>query len=525
MRIAERAELLVASSGRQTGSTWQPRLFLLLAAAMGMMFAALPPAWSAALLVSAVIVLLILIYPLMGVGLVLLAGPLGALENVALPGIGVGSGQALLFLTVGSWLAGGALRRRITLPHTRLNIPLAMFVGAAALTVPGSASIGLGLKELLKWIEVGAIMVMVVDLADRSSLNGRRATFLVLSMLLLAGLSQALVGIWQFGLRGHGPEHFSVLGRFFRAYGTFEQPNPFGGFMSLSVFLGLGTFTGMLFQLLRDRYRREGVPGREGKEERAGVWTKIGSLAAVGVCAVSCTLALFFSWSRGAWLGFAAGVVVLMLFLPRKLVHGAAVGALAVVLGGGLFAAGAVQGVLPSDLVQRVTNINQGVALGDVRGVDINDANYAVLERLAHWQAALEMARDHLWTGVGFGNYEAAYSAYALINWPDALGHAHNYYLNLLAEVGMLGLSAYLLLWGSVVWRTIRIMGKAEWPERGIAVGLLAAWASLSVHHLVDKLYVNNIYLQIGVMLGLLQLLAGENRDQAEGSRTSWMER
>ena len=29
----------------------------------------------------------------------------------------------------------------------------------------------------------------------------------------------------------------------------------------------------------------------------------------------------------------------------------------------------------------------------DVRGVGINDANYAVLERLAHWQAALEMWR------------------------------------------------------------------------------------------------------------------------------------
>jgi len=144
---------------------------------------------------------------------------------------------------------------------------------------------------------------------------------------------------------------------------------------------------------------------------------------------------------------------------------------------------------------------------GDVRGVDINDANYAVLERLAHWQAALGMARDQLWWGVGFGNYEPTYAAYALINWPDPLGHAHNYYLNLLAEVGVIGLLAYLLLWGVIVWQTWRLLARLDGAERGIVLGLLACWAALTVHHLVDKLYVNNIYIHLGVMLGLLALL------------------
>ncbi|MGB4869875.1 MAG: hypothetical protein WBP47_07475, partial [Candidatus Promineifilaceae bacterium] len=43
--------------------------------------------------------------------------------------------------------------------------------------------------------------------------------------------------------------------------------------------------------------------------------------------------------------------------------------------------------------------------------------------------------------------------------------------------------------------------------ERGIILGLMACWAALTVHHLVDKLYVNNIYIHLGVMLGLLALL------------------
>jgi hypothetical protein len=35
-------------------------------------------------------------------------------------------------------------------------------------------------------------------------------------------------------------------------------------------------------------------------------------------------------------------------------------------------------------------------------------------------------------------------------------------------------------------------------------VGLLGTWTHLSVHQLVDSLYVNNIHLALAVLLGLL---------------------
>jgi hypothetical protein len=47
-----------------------------------------------------------------------------------------------------------------------------------------------------------------------------------------------------------------------------------------------------------------------------------------------------------------------------------------------------------------------------------------------------------------------------------------------------------------------------DWHKRGLALGLLAAWTALSVHHLFDKLYVNNLYIFFGAMLGLQQVLA-----------------
>jgi O-antigen ligase len=172
-----------------------------------------------------------------------------------------------------------------------------------------------------------------------------------------------------------------------------------------------------------------------------------------------------------------------------------------------LFFLGIRFNLAPASVTSRISTFSEDLRFGDVRGVDINDANYAVLERLAHWQAALDMARHQPWLGVGFGNYEAAYPAFALINCPDALGHAHNYYLNLLAETGVVGLGAYLFFWAAVFWQTLTVLGQLKWPERGIALGLLAAWVALATHHLVDKLYVNNIYIHLGVMLGLLQLL------------------
>jgi len=48
------------------------------------------------------------------------------------------------------------------------------------------------------------------------------------------------------------------------------------------------------------------------------------------------------------------------------------------------------------------------------------------------------LAGDRLW------HYQAAYARYSLPKWRMALGHAHNYYLNIAAETGLIGLLAYV---------------------------------------------------------------------------------
>ena len=472
---------------------------------LGLILSQLPLPVAAGVVGGTVVLLLIIIQPLFGLAIALLLGPFGALENVVFGPSLFDSGQIALFVAIGAWIARGLSRRRINIPKPFLLIPFALFVFVMGLTLLQARSLTFGMRELIKWLEMAVIMLMVVDLGGELLKNNKqnRAWVILLGMLLLTGLVQAGVGIWQFGLRGHGPEHFIILGQFYRAYGTFEQPNPFGGFMHLTGLLALGTSLGLgshfVLQWWRKRKCELSIVNRQ---------LLIGNyqfviLSCLVICGVAMTLALVMSWSRGAWLSFGAGTAVIIFFWPRDRKYGFLMVGLGVV---GLIVAMQFT-LVPASITDRLVSFTQDLQFGDVRGADINDANYAVLERLAHWQAALGMFRNQIWLGVGFGNYEPAYAEYALINWPDPLGHAHNYYLNLLAETGVLGLLAYVGFWSAVFIQTIRALKQKNWFLRGMVLGLLAAWVALAVHHLTDKLYVNNIYIHLGVMLGLLQLL------------------
>lgn len=463
----------------------------------------LPLPLAVGLVVGTALLIATVLYPLFGLGVALLLGPFGALEGIIFGPTLLDSGQITLLLTFAAWIGMGLARRRLRIPHAAFNVPWLLLVLITALTLLDAYSIPLGLIELLKWLEIGLIVWLILDLA--SDPTRRPAGFpavmrFVLVMLLTAGTVQAFIGIWQFGLRGKGPEHFLVLGRFYRAYGTFEQPNPFGGYMNLTALLAIGLVLGLL--VAWGERRRDHVTSSH--LSPYGVW-----LVVALVSAVAGSLGLILSWSRGAWLGFLAGLAVLALFSSRRLLPGFLLMSVsAVLLGGGLLIGTSAEFGPALAVVDRLGGFGDEFTLGDVRGVDINDANYAVIERLAHWQAAVAMARDDMWTGVGFGNYAAAYGDYDLLNFPDALGHAHNYYLNLLAEIGLPGLLAYVIFWLVLMGQAIRLAQRTAWPERGIVVGLLAAWVALAVHHLVDKLYVNNIYVHLGAMIGLLQLFA-----------------
>jgi len=240
----------------------------------------------------------------------------------------------------------------------------------------------------------------------------------------------------------------------------------------------------------------------------ARIWFDVWRFILYGVCTLLLAAALFLSFSRGAWLGAAASVGALIVFAPKRLWMGAALAAIALIGLIGLSSAG----LLPSAINDRLADAGTLLDIHDVRGVPINDANYALIERQAHWQAALNMLTEHPWTGVGFSNYQPVYEQYRLLNWPMPLGHAHNIYLNVAAETGLIGLSFYLVLWLTVFALNLRTICHAQGVERAIAIGLLGAWVFLSTHMLVDNLYVNNTHILIAVLLGLLSVMYQHTR-------------
>jgi O-antigen ligase len=162
---------------------------------------------------------------------------------------------------------------------------------------------------------------------------------------------------------------------------------------------------------------------------------------------------------------------------------------------------------VPDIVAERFATVGDYFGFEDVRGVRANDDNFAIVERRAHWQAALSMFEDSPWLGVGFGNYAVAYPKYSLPKWDDPLGHAHNYYLNVLAEAGILGLVTFLILWGAIFWQAWRGVRTARGWAIGVAAGVFGVLVALSIHNFFDNLFVHAMYIQVGLTLGLVPVL------------------
>lgn len=456
------------------------RYLVLVAIGLGISLSLLfvPLQWSAGFILVTIACGAALLQPDLGLAIAVLVGPGKALAWATLPGLPAEPGQVFVALTIAGWLLRGLYERRLYLTLGPVSTSLLLYVVVGALSLWDATDPIEGLKELLKWLQVIGVSVMVVDISQRGRLSW------LVAAALLAGMLQAGIGLWQFEIRGTGPPSFEVTEGRYRAYGTFEQPNPFGGFMGLIWPLAVavaisGVGPSGLKSITRNR------------------------LAALAVAVVT-IMALLASYSRGAWVGALAASGMMVIFWPRRRWIGIAFAGF--VLATMLFLAH--RGWLPSGAAERLGSLTDIARVSDVRGVHITSSNFSLIERFAHWQAAMSMAQAHPWLGVGIGNFEAAYPDFRLSNWQYGLGHAHNAYLNVAAETGMIGLASYLFFWGVVFASTMKILATNRAWERAIALGLLGVWTHLSVHHLVDNLLVNNVHVYIGILLGMQVVVA-----------------
>jgi O-antigen ligase len=180
------------------------------------------------------------------------------------------------------------------------------------------------------------------------------------------------------------------------------------------------------------------------------------------------------------------------------------------VLGLGLLAGliGAFQPhLLPAAITQRVQDLPAFFGLTDVLSQPLTDDNFAVVERMAHWVAAVRMWQQAPWLGVGPGNYATIYPLVHLPRWDEPLGHAHNIYLNVLAESGLLGIFTFSLFWSATAVWVVRAISAAT-PEqkwaKALAVGVFGVLVHLAIHNFFDNLFVQGIYLHLALWLSLI---------------------
>ncbi len=438
------------------------------------------PLTSAVLAIGgALAALAILRFPELALYALIFAVPYGSLFPVSVGAGNLTAVDLLVALVIALWLARMIVQdRAIVIRWQPLALPFALFLGAALLSMTVALSLQFALKEFAKWAEMFAMYVFVANNLDAAKLPR------VLAAMFLAGLSEAAIGIYQF-LFQVGPAGFILFDRFMRAFGTFEQPNPYAGYLGLIAPVALAVISG---QWLVNR------------KNFSLSTTHYPLVALAALSLVALLAALFMSWSRGAWLGVGAALVITTVVQSRRAlvlsVIAAFVLAIVVLLSS--------INIIPSVVAERFSGVADYFGVFDVRGVKVNDTNYAIVERMAHWESAAMMFAAHPLLGVGIGNYAVAYPAYALPGWSNPLGHAHNYYLNVAAEAGIVGLVAYLILWAAAFWQGWRAVRVTRGWHRSIAAGLLGMLVALSVHNGFDNLFVHGMHVQVGIGLGIV---------------------
>jgi O-antigen ligase len=479
-------------------------------------FLTLPVAVSIRLLLYLTAAIWTMLRPRMALYFMPIAVPWGSLDAIDLGGSNLNSADILVFLLAASWLLSFPIRKFAanattstgSLDREDATVPrylvLAMFllIGTMCLSMITATSLSLSLKEIVKWLELAILLLL-----GAQYIRTRRQIWILVTIVCLAALSQAFFGYIQayFDL---GPQAFTREGStLLRVYGTFDQPNPYAGYINITLAIVLALTLLAQNVMLR---------------------------ILAGMATILLAIAVYLSQSRGGELAIAAALLFIIIAGFPRLRLLAKIGAIIALAIVGAYCAGLV----PQHYLMPIL---KQLGLAGISLTAPNDADYSTAERLAHWIAGINMFLDHPIFGVGIGNYPVVYPKYFITIFVLPLGHAHNYYINIAAEAGIVGLTGFMLFLvaifvaGGHTLRTINthiqqiqrqkkdlnkdISEKEQPPtfipakmlanDRALAIGLLAALVSICVHNLVDDLFVHSITNLFALLLALLIRLEG----------------
>lgn len=354
-----------------------------------------------------------------GAGLILAAGwveilpplliclPLPALyatEEARLPAV-----LPLGALVVGAWILGEGRGLEREWERGVPSRGVAVLFGAVAVAALFAGSPGGAARELVNFALLLGLFLVAVD---QVSLRPSRAETLARLLAVVAAGAGAAAVLESLGAL---PGRFPLAGSgLFRATGGFGWPNELGMFLAIAIPFSIHAVRSA-----------SGLGGR--------------AVAAAGLALAGLGLAATFS--RGSWLAAILSPGVLLLVGERRTALR--------IWGSGLVAVVAVDLFTGGLLSARVTSTT-----GDV----------LVAQRLLLMTAGLLMFQAHPVVGVGPGGFGDALDQFGvqISGLFDYVGSAHNGYIHMAAEAGVLGLAALLYFVGT----TLAGLGRGLRPAR-----------------------------------------------------------
>jgi O-antigen ligase len=188
-------------------------------------------------------------------------------------------------------------------------------------------------------------------------------------------------------------------------------------------------------------------------------------------CLVFLFVALLFTLSRAGWLTLAVLALLAVITMPNLRLKLA-------LLGGALIGGFAVA---------QIPYMHIRLA----RQLDPNFNFNTFVGRLQIWSDTLHMLRDHPILGAGLRAYTQVMAPYLTPPRIPEL-YPHNVYLAMWSELGLLGLAAFVVILGMLLWRGWRGFYRAHGFARPLFWGTAAAFAAIAVHGMFDTPYFKN---------------------------------
>lgn len=209
-------------------------------------------------------------------------------------------------------------------------------------------------------------------------------------------------------------------------------------------------------------------------------------LAGLAFCI--CSAGLVFNATRGAWLAVTIVCTVLLLYYMFKSKRNLAVSIIFIAL---------ISTVL----------VNNPKFMHRLDTIDDFDKYQSNTERILMWQSAWNMFKDHPILGVGLGQYKENYQQKYIS--PEAkepqLSHAHNNFLQMLAENGIVGFVGFAIMFGYIVFKNL-----IEWikTKNVYALMIIASTVCLILQGFTEYNVGNSAVIKMyWLILGLLVIL------------------